>query len=182
MLGQTQRKARCPPGLRGIGKIFGIWKRSYGLRRMRMRWRGTAKAACQSHLTAIACNLKRTLDIVSQAGLPTQMTNRAEPVQTLHHPASYGLLSLLPPGQDLPQYQRQTCPRTGLITRNPLPYPSKRLLRGKPLGGRRPAAPRAARHSPMSFSVRTRPLPPPMIQLRPSSSRKVVASASAPSR
>ncbi len=49
-----------------IEKIFGTWKRSYGLRRM--RWRGIAKAACQIHLTAIAYNLKRTLNIVSQPG------------------------------------------------------------------------------------------------------------------
>ena len=48
-----------------IEKIFGTWKRSYGLRRM--RWRGIAKAACQIHLTAIAYNLKRTLNIVAQA-------------------------------------------------------------------------------------------------------------------
>ena len=41
-----------------IEKIFGTWKRSYGLRRM--RWRGLAKAAVQVHLTAIAYNLKRT--------------------------------------------------------------------------------------------------------------------------
>jgi len=64
MLGQTQRKTRwswLQGSCRGrIGKIIRIWKRSYGLRRMRM-------------------------------------TNRAEPVQPLHHPASYGLLSLLPP-------------------------------------------------------------------------------------
>jgi transposase, IS5 family len=33
-----------------IEKIFGTWKRSYGLRRM--RWRGIAKAAVQIHLTA----------------------------------------------------------------------------------------------------------------------------------
>lgn len=49
-----------------IEKIFGTWKRSYGLRRM--RWRGIAKAACQIHLTAIAYNLKRTLNIVQPAG------------------------------------------------------------------------------------------------------------------
>lgn len=49
-----------------IEKIFGTWKRSYGLRRM--RWRGLAKAAVQIHLTAIAYNLKRTLNIVQQAG------------------------------------------------------------------------------------------------------------------
>ena len=57
-----------------IEKIFGTWKRSYGLRRM--RWRGIAKgspersrrAACQIHLTAIAYNLKRTLNIMQPAG------------------------------------------------------------------------------------------------------------------
>jgi IS5 family transposase len=47
-----------------IEKIFGTWKRSYGLRRM--RWRGLAKAAVQVRLTAIAYNLKRTLNILSQ--------------------------------------------------------------------------------------------------------------------
>lgn len=44
-----------------IEKIFGTWKRSYGLRRM--QWRGIAKAACQIHLTAIAYNIKRTFNI-----------------------------------------------------------------------------------------------------------------------
>jgi transposase, IS5 family len=48
-----------------IEKIFGTWKRSCGLRRM--RWRGIAKATLQIHLTAIACNLKRTLNIVQHA-------------------------------------------------------------------------------------------------------------------
>jgi len=48
-----------------IEKIFGTWKRSYGLRRM--RWRGLAKAAVQVHLTAIAYNLKRSLRIVATA-------------------------------------------------------------------------------------------------------------------
>ena len=42
-----------------IEKIFGTWKRCYGLRRM--RWRGLAKAVAQVHLTAIAYNLKRTM-------------------------------------------------------------------------------------------------------------------------
>jgi IS5 family transposase len=42
-----------------IEKIFGTWKRCYGLRRM--RWRGLAKAAVQVHLTAIAYSLKRTM-------------------------------------------------------------------------------------------------------------------------
>jgi transposase, IS5 family len=45
-----------------IEKIFGTWKRSYGLRRM--RWRGLAKATLQVHLTAIAYNLKRTATIL----------------------------------------------------------------------------------------------------------------------
>jgi IS5 family transposase len=47
-----------------IEKIFGTWKRSYGLRRM--RWLGIAKAAAQVHLTAIAYNLKRTLSIIAK--------------------------------------------------------------------------------------------------------------------
>ena len=47
-----------------IEKIFGTWKRSYGLRRI--RWRGIAKAAVQIHLTAIGYNLKRTLNIIQQ--------------------------------------------------------------------------------------------------------------------
>jgi IS5 family transposase len=60
--------ARNPPihRIRGrVEKIFGTWKRSYGLRRM--RWQGLAKAAIQVHLTAIACNLKRGLVIVTAA-------------------------------------------------------------------------------------------------------------------
>ncbi|WP_231844536.1 IS5 family transposase [Acidiphilium multivorum] len=48
-----------------IEKIFGMWKRSYGLHRM--RWRGLAKAAVQVHFTAIAYNLKRTLNILGTA-------------------------------------------------------------------------------------------------------------------
>lgn len=48
-----------------IEKIFGTWKRSYGLRRM--RWRGFPKAAAQVHLTAIAYNLKRTMNILAAA-------------------------------------------------------------------------------------------------------------------
>jgi len=49
-----------------IEKIFGTWKRCYGLRCM--RWRGLAKAAVQVHLTAIAYNLKRTLNILAAQG------------------------------------------------------------------------------------------------------------------
>ena len=48
-----------------IEKIFGTWKRCYGLRRM--RWRGLEKAAAQVHLTAIAYNLKRSLNILASA-------------------------------------------------------------------------------------------------------------------
>ncbi|HEX5957357.1 MAG TPA: IS5 family transposase [Hyphomicrobiaceae bacterium] len=48
-----------------IEKIFGTWKRSYGLRRM--RWRGLAKAAVQVRLTAIAYNLKRMLGILARS-------------------------------------------------------------------------------------------------------------------
>jgi IS5 family transposase len=46
-----------------IEKIFGTWKRSHGLRRM--RWRGLAKAALQVRLTAIAHNLKRASRIMT---------------------------------------------------------------------------------------------------------------------
>jgi IS5 family transposase len=46
-----------------IEKIFGTLKRCYGLRRM--RWRGLAKAAVQVHLTAIAYNLKRKMNILA---------------------------------------------------------------------------------------------------------------------
>lgn len=46
-----------------IEKIFGTWKRCYGLRRM--RWRGLARATAQVLLTAIAYNLKRTLNILA---------------------------------------------------------------------------------------------------------------------
>jgi IS5 family transposase len=45
-----------------IEKIFGTWKRSYGLRRM--RWRGLAKATLQVRLTAIAYNFKRSATIL----------------------------------------------------------------------------------------------------------------------
>ena len=50
-----------------IEKIFGTWKRSYGLRRM--RWRGLPKATAQVHLTAIAYNFKRTVKILTGFGL-----------------------------------------------------------------------------------------------------------------
>ncbi|MGE8106810.1 transposase [Allorhizobium sp. NPDC080224] len=45
--------------------MFGTWKRSYGLRRM--RWRGIAKAALQIRMTAITYNMKRCLNIVAVA-------------------------------------------------------------------------------------------------------------------
>ena len=48
----TVQRVRCR-----IEKIFGTWKRSYGLRRM--RWLGLAKAGLQIRLTAIAYNLRR---------------------------------------------------------------------------------------------------------------------------
>ncbi len=48
-----------------IEKIFGTWKRCYGLRRM--RWLGLAKASLQIRLTAIAYNLRRTLNILVAA-------------------------------------------------------------------------------------------------------------------
>lgn len=45
-----------------IEKIFGTWKRSYGMRRMVHR--GLAKAALQVQLCAIAYNLKRSLNLL----------------------------------------------------------------------------------------------------------------------
>lgn len=44
-----------------IEKIFGTWKRCYGLQRM--RWRGLARARAQVHFTATAYNLKRSLNL-----------------------------------------------------------------------------------------------------------------------
>lgn len=51
------RAVRCR-----IEKVFGTWKRSYGLRRM--RWLGLAKAGLQVRLTATAYNLRRTMMLV----------------------------------------------------------------------------------------------------------------------
>lgn len=45
-----------------IEKVFGTWKRSYGLRRM--RWLGLAKAGLQVRLAAMAYNLRRTLTLL----------------------------------------------------------------------------------------------------------------------
>ena len=64
-LGRLKAHNRPIHQVRGrIEKIFGTWKRSYGLRRM--RWRGIAKATAQVPLTAIAYNLKRSLTITTQ--------------------------------------------------------------------------------------------------------------------
>ncbi len=48
-----------------VEKVFGTWKRSYGLRRM--RWKGLARSALQVRLTAIAYNLRRGLTM-AEAG------------------------------------------------------------------------------------------------------------------
>jgi IS5 family transposase len=48
-----------------IEKVFGTWKRSGGLRRM--RWLGLAKAGLQVRLVAMAYNLRRTLTLLSTA-------------------------------------------------------------------------------------------------------------------
>ena len=48
-----------------IEKIFGTWKRSYGL--CRIRWLGLARASLQIRVTAIAYNLKRTRNILAVA-------------------------------------------------------------------------------------------------------------------
>jgi len=54
------RRVRCR-----IEKVFGTWKRSYGLRRM--RWLGLAKAGLQVRLAAMAYNLRRTLTLLHGA-------------------------------------------------------------------------------------------------------------------
>ena len=54
------RRVRCR-----IEKVFGTWKRSYGLRRM--RWLGLAKAGLQVRLAAIAYNLRRTVTLLHAA-------------------------------------------------------------------------------------------------------------------
>ncbi len=51
------RAVRCR-----IEKVFGTWKRSYGLRRM--RWLGLAKAGLQVRLAAMAYNLRRTVTLL----------------------------------------------------------------------------------------------------------------------
>ena len=51
------RAVRCR-----IEKVFGTWKHSYGLRRM--RWLGLAKAGLQVRLTATAYNLRRAMMLV----------------------------------------------------------------------------------------------------------------------
>lgn len=48
-----------------VEKVFGTWKRSYGLRRM--RWKGLARSALQVRFTAIAYNLRRGLTM-AEAG------------------------------------------------------------------------------------------------------------------
>lgn len=48
-----------------VEKVFGTAKRCYGLRRM--RWLGLAKAGLQVRLTAMAYNLKRTLNLLRMA-------------------------------------------------------------------------------------------------------------------
>ena len=71
------------------------------------------------------------------------------------------------------------CPSVRCLTDVRLIGQAKRLLRGKPIGGMRPAAPRAARHGVRSLSVRTRPLSPPSAQLSPSASANAIASRQA---
>ena len=73
-LARTNTHNRAIHHVRGrIEKIFGTWKQSYGLRRM--RWCGLAKAAVQVRLTAIAYNLKRTLNLFTQPAWYPSMGN-----------------------------------------------------------------------------------------------------------
>jgi transposase, IS5 family len=65
-LGRLEAWNRPIHRIRGrIEKIFGTWKRSYGLRRM--RWRGLAKAGLQIRITAIVYNIKRCARILAAA-------------------------------------------------------------------------------------------------------------------
>ena len=48
-----------------IEKVFGTWKRSYGLRRM--RWISLAKAGLQVRLAAMAYNFRRTVTLLRSA-------------------------------------------------------------------------------------------------------------------
>jgi transposase, IS5 family len=52
------RRVRCR-----IEKVFGTWKRSYGMRRM--RWLGLAKAGLQIRLAARAYNLRCTITLLN---------------------------------------------------------------------------------------------------------------------
>jgi IS5 family transposase len=64
----ARRKAHNARGQRircRIETVFGTWKRSYGLRRM--RWIGLARAGLQVRLAAIACTLRRTATLISAA-------------------------------------------------------------------------------------------------------------------
>ncbi len=54
------RRVRCR-----IETVFGTWKRSGGLRRM--RWLGLAKAGLQVRLAAVACDLRRALTLLHGA-------------------------------------------------------------------------------------------------------------------
>jgi IS5 family transposase len=54
------RRVRCR-----VEKVFGTWKRSYGLRRMRLL--GLAKAGLQVRLAAMAYNLRRTVTLLHGA-------------------------------------------------------------------------------------------------------------------
>lgn len=54
------RRVRCR-----IEKVFGTWKRSYGLHRM--RWLGLAKAGLRVRLAAMAYNLRRSVTLLHAA-------------------------------------------------------------------------------------------------------------------
>lgn len=73
-----------------IEKIFGTWKRCYGLRRM--RWRGLAGAAAQVRLTATAYNLQRK----------PQHPRRVTPIWT--DPARHRRKKPIHPGSGFPHY------------------------------------------------------------------------------
>jgi IS5 family transposase len=121
-----------------VEKIFGTWKRSYGLRRM--RWRGLANAAAQVHLTAIAYNLKRSLNLlaaqsswrkgraVSQVDPPHGHHNRKA---LLHQPSTPTRAQVSSEGRVVRSRRRTSTHPAGAsrreLDRHHTPHPHRRL-------------------------------------------------------
>lgn len=72
-----------------IEKIFETWKRGYGL--SRMRWLCLAKASVQNHLAAIACNFRRSANILSGVVVCRSVRNDAAKARLLWSKHAYDL-------------------------------------------------------------------------------------------